>query len=110
MIVCMYQHGILNGSSYKAVATRCCGFWHSIFLMHCIMYHLISSNPGVLGGKPVIKGTRISVEMITEWIATGASVGAICKSYPHLPAGSVQQALQYAAQFAKNEILIEEEI
>ena len=45
-----------------------------------------------------------------EWIATGASVEAIYKKYPHLPEGGVQQALNYAAQFSRNEILIEEEI
>jgi len=75
-----------------------------------MMFNLISSSPGILGGKPVIKGSRISVELIMEWLATGASVESIYKKYPHLPEGSIQQALQYAAQFAKNEILIEEEI
>ena len=73
-------------------------------------FNLITSNPGVLNGKPVLKGTRISVEIIMEWLATGASVEAIYNNYPHFPKGSVQQALNYAAQFSKNEILIEEEI
>ncbi len=75
-----------------------------------MVLNLISSSPGILNGKPVIKGSRISVEMIIEWLATGATVEAIYERYPHLPQGSVQQALQYAAQFSKNEILIEEEI
>jgi len=73
-------------------------------------FNLISSDPAVLNGKPIIKGTRISVQLIMEWIATGASAEAIYQKYPHLPDGSVQQAIQYAAQFSENEILIEEEI
>ena len=37
------------------------------------MFTRIVSNPAILGGKPCIKGTRISVEMILEWVASGAS-------------------------------------
>lgn len=75
-----------------------------------MLYNLISANPAVLNGKPVLTGTRISVEMIMEWISTGASVEDIYQKYPHLPKGSVQQALNYAAQFSRNEILIEEQM
>ena len=37
------------------------------------MFDRIVSDPGVLGGKPIIKGTRISVEMVMEWMTSGAS-------------------------------------
>lgn len=73
-------------------------------------FNLISSSHGILNGKPVIKGSRISVEMILEWIATGGTIEGIYQKNQHLPPGSVEQALQYAAQFLRNEILIEEEI
>jgi hypothetical protein len=35
------------------------------------MFDRITSDPAILGGKPVVKGTRISVEMILEWMASG---------------------------------------
>ena len=44
----------------------------------------ISSDPTVLDGKPCIKGSRISVEFILEWIASGATIPAIHQQYPHL--------------------------
>jgi uncharacterized protein (DUF433 family) len=73
-------------------------------------FFLITYSPSILNGKPVLKGSRISVEMIMEWIATGASVEAIYQKYPHLLNGSVEEAVQYAAQFSKNEILLEDEL
>ena len=73
-------------------------------------FQFITFNPNILGGKPIIKGTRISVEFIMEWIASGGSIESIYKEYTHLPKGSVEEAVLYAAQFAKNEILIESDI
>jgi uncharacterized protein (DUF433 family) len=67
----------------------------------------ISSDPEILGGKPCIKGTRISVELILEWIASGASVADIHASYSHLEEEAIRQAVQYAAHFMKNEIILE---
>ena len=64
------------------------------------------SNPAVLAGKPCIKGTRISVEMILEWIASGAGRDDILTSYPHLDAEDVEQALKYAARSVKNEVIV----
>lgn len=70
-------------------------------------FKLIEANPAILGGKPCIKSTRISVEFILELIASGASVDDIVKSYPHLSKEGVQEAVLYAAQFSKNEVLIQ---
>ena len=42
----------------------------------------IVSNPDVLGGKPIVRGTRISVEQVLGMIADGMSEDAICRSYP----------------------------
>jgi uncharacterized protein (DUF433 family) len=67
----------------------------------------IEANPQILGGKPCIKGTRISVEFILELIASGATVKDIVNAYPHLSKEAVQDAILYAAQFNKNEILVE---
>ncbi|MDM8007074.1 MAG: DUF433 domain-containing protein [Phycisphaerae bacterium] len=57
------------------------------------MFERIESNPGILGGKPCIKGTRISVESILELIASGASRADILRDYPHLTAEDVEQAI-----------------
>ena len=70
------------------------------------MFDRITSDPAVLGGKPCIKGTRISVEMILEWVASGASRDDIVRSYPHVTPEDVEEALQYAANSVKNEVLL----
>lgn len=75
--------------------------------MNMTDFHLIEANPEILGGKPCIKGTRISVEFILELIASGGSVDGIVNAYPHLPKRAVLQAVLYAAQFSKNEVLLQ---
>lgn len=67
----------------------------------------ITANPDILGGKPCLRGTRISVELIMEWVASGATPSAIIAKYPHLSKEAVQEAIRYAAAAIKNEILIE---
>ena len=67
---------------------------------------IVSSN-AILNGKPCIAGTRISVELILEWLGTGASVDSIAQKHPLLTTHAVLQAIQYAAHFSKNEIVIE---
>lgn len=74
------------------------------------MFNRIVSNPSVLGGKPCIKGTRISVEFILELAASGASRDDIVSAYPHLAAEDVEEALQYAAHFLKNEVVLAAEV
>lgn len=56
----------------------------------------IISDPKILGGKPVIAGTRISVELILDRMASGMNVKTILKDYPHLTARQIQTALSYA--------------
>lgn len=55
----------------------------------------IISDPKILGGKPVIAGTRISVELILDRIASGMSVKEILTDYPHLTTKQIQAALSY---------------
>jgi uncharacterized protein (DUF433 family) len=66
----------------------------------------ISSDPAVLGGKPCIRGTRISVEFLLELVASGASIDQIVRGYPQLAAADVEEALRYVAGFLDNEIVI----
>ncbi|MEX2140024.1 MAG: DUF433 domain-containing protein [Pirellulales bacterium] len=74
------------------------------------MYSRITSNPNVLHGKPCVKGTRLSVEFILELLASGATRAEIAKAYPGLSEEDVAEAIRYAAQFVKNEILISAEV
>jgi uncharacterized protein (DUF433 family) len=70
------------------------------------MFDRILSDPAILGGKPCIKGTRISVEFILELVASGGSVNEIVKTYPHLAPEDVQQAILFAAESLKNDVVI----
>lgn len=56
----------------------------------------IISDPKILGGKPIIAGTRISVDLILDRIASGMSIKEILKDYPHLTAKQIQAAISYA--------------
>ena len=53
---------------------------------------------GVLGGRPVLEGTRMSVDLLLRMVAGGMTVAEIVAQYPHLTEGDVQAALEYAAQ------------
>lgn len=70
------------------------------------MFDRITTNPGILGGKPIIKGTRISVEFILELVASGGSIGDILKNYPFLAEEDVRQAILFAASNLKNDIYL----
>ena len=70
-------------------------------------FKFISANADILGGKPIIKDTRISVELILEWLATGATVEKIVQQFPQLSTESVNEAILYASRAMRNEILIE---
>lgn len=58
--------------------------------------HWIESSPDVLGGKPRIRGTRISVELLLELLAGGASREEILEAYPQVTAEGLSAALDYA--------------
>ena len=56
----------------------------------------IISDPEILGGKPVIEGTRISVELILTRLGEGRSVANILSEYPHLNQDQIVAAIEYA--------------
>jgi len=66
---------------------------------------LISSDPGIMLGKPVIAGTRVTVELILDKLAAGESHGQIARAHPHLPPHSIEAALAYAAAMIRNEVV-----
>ncbi|MDR2785401.1 MAG: DUF433 domain-containing protein [Treponema sp.] len=57
----------------------------------------ITRNPGVMGGKPCIRGMRVTVGMIVGQIGVGHSVEEILAAYPYLEREDILQALRYAA-------------
>ncbi len=66
---------------------------------------LIISDPKVMMGKPVIKGTRITVEMILEKLSSGESVEQILEAHPRLTGESIRAALAFAAQVLRADVV-----
>lgn len=66
----------------------------------------IVSNPDILLGKPTVKGTRISVELILGWMANGWSVEDVLASYPHISRDDVLAALAFAAEMLREDEFI----
>jgi len=58
----------------------------------------VASDPRILGGKPIIKGTRISVEFLLELFASGASHEQVLKAYPHLSSQDLTEAVEFASR------------
>ncbi len=63
----------------------------------------ILSNPNILMGKPVIKGTRISVELLLEKLAAGETEQDILQAHPHITSDDIKAALAFAALSLKGE-------
>jgi len=65
----------------------------------------ISQNPKVMVGKPVIKGTRIPVELILRMLGAGWSIATILEGYPHLTREDILAAQAFAADYmARNHL------
>jgi len=63
----------------------------------------ITTDPNVMAGKPVIRGTRLTVEHILEELAGGLSVADLLASHPRLGEEDVRAALAFAAQSVRLE-------
>ena len=68
------------------------------------MSNWIVSNPEVLGGKPCIRGTRISVEFLLELVADGASPKDILAAY-QITKEALKAAFRYAADSMQNDVV-----
>jgi uncharacterized protein (DUF433 family) len=64
--------------------------------------NLIQSDPAVMMGKPVIAGTRITVELILEKLAAGETAEQILEAHPRLTREAILAALAYAAETIRN--------
>ena len=67
------------------------------------LWQHISIDPKVMVGKPVIRGTRIPVELIVRMLAQGIPEGDILREYPRLQPDDIRAALAYAAMVLANE-------
>jgi len=66
---------------------------------------LIVSDPNVMMGKPVVAGTRITVELILEKLAAGETVEQILEAHPRLTREAIQAALAFAAEALRADVV-----
>ena len=64
----------------------------------------LTIDPEVMLGKPVIAGTRITVELILEELAAGMTTAQLVSSYPRLTPEAVSAALAYASKAVQNDV------
>jgi uncharacterized protein (DUF433 family) len=65
----------------------------------------IISDPSVMIGKPVIAGTRITVELIVEKLAAGETIDQILEAHPRLTKKAIQEALAFAAEALRADVI-----
>lgn len=61
----------------------------------------VACNPEVLGGKPVIKGTRIPVYLVLDLLSEGYPFEEIIKLYPHLTVEDIKECIRFAAKLCR---------
>ena len=66
----------------------------------------ISVDPQICHGKACIKGTRIMVSVVLDNLAAGVSIEEILKSYPSLNPEDIQAAIAYAAELARERVVL----
>ena len=69
------------------------------------MKTMIESDPSVMMGKPVVAGTRITVESVLERLAAGESVEQILEANPHLTRAAIQASLAFAAEALRADVV-----
>lgn len=66
---------------------------------------LVSSDPKIMMGKPVVYGTRITVELILEKLAAGETIEQILSEHPRLTADGVRAAIGFAAEALRADVV-----
>ena len=66
---------------------------------------LIQADPSIMMGKPVVAGTRITVELILEKLAAGETIEQILAAHPRLTREAIQAALAFAARALRADIV-----
>jgi uncharacterized protein (DUF433 family) len=73
---------------------------------NCMANERIETNPDIMGGKPVIRGTRVPVELVLRKLGAGMSVEAIRADHPRLTVEDVRAAQAFAADYLGDEEVI----
>lgn len=66
----------------------------------------IAADPGVMMGKPCIKGTRITVELILRKLGAGRSFADVLEAYPQLSEDDIRSVLTFAADYLQHETVL----
>ena len=67
----------------------------------------VEQKSGVLGGKAVVKGTRVGVDLILEKIGAGETIEELLKAYPFISKEAILACVSYGAASVRNETLID---
>ena len=67
----------------------------------CSKFNRITMNPEVMGGKPCIRGMRVTVGMIVEAMAAGRTVEQLLADFPYIDEPDIREALGFAARLAQ---------
>ena len=70
-----------------------------------VQKNLITSDPAIIMGKPVVAGTRITVELILEKLAAGETPEQILEAHPRLASEAIQAALAFAAEALRADVV-----
>ena len=64
----------------------------------------IHSDPDIMGGKPVIRGTRITVEILLEWLAAGWTEAELFENYPRLTAEALKAVFAFSREIVSEQL------
>jgi uncharacterized protein (DUF433 family) len=67
--------------------------------------NLVTSNPKVMMGKPVVAGTRITVELVLEKLGAGESIEQILSEHPRLTVEGIRAAIAFAAEALRADVV-----
>ena len=70
------------------------------------MHERIEINPEIMGGKPVIKGTRLPVELVLRKLGAGMETGELLAAYPRLALEDIHAAQAFAADYLADEEIV----
>ena len=65
----------------------------------------ISHNPAIMGGKPIIRGMRVTVGMVLSELGAGATIEQVLEDFPYLDREDILQAIRYGAWLAQETVI-----
>lgn len=68
--------------------------------------NIITLEPGKRGGKPCVRGLRITVQDVLGWLASGMDIAEIIEDFPELTKADIMACLAYAADSGKNAVWV----